>query len=232
MPWHELLLKQLKTNEVKNAKYITELENWQQCACASSVGYTLVKRYRDEVINLVFNHIEVTLNEHEGTLKPIKRGLEPALWQLINNRLASWINPQFNSWDEQLAGAFDHTVNKLSEQFGTNIKQWQWGKVNELVIEHPFAKQIPLLAKLLNMPTAAGFGDSYMPAVQGQSFGASQRFIAQPGHLEQAILSVPGGQSGHPLSEFYRAGFSDYIEGKQTALLPQTLMHQIVISPK
>ena len=232
MPWHELLLKQLKTNEVKNAKYITELENWQQCACASSVGYTLVKRYRDEVINLVFNHIEVTLNEHEGTLKPIKRGLEPALWQLINNRPASWINPQFNSWDEQLAGAFDHTVNKLSEQFGTNIKQWQWGKVNELVIEHPFAKQIPLLAKLLNMPTAAGFGDSYMPAVQGQSFGASQRFIAQPGHLEQAILSVPGGQSGHPLSEFYRAGFSDYIEGKQTALLPQTLMHQIVISPK
>jgi len=99
------------------------------------------------------------------------------------------------------------------------------------VIEHPFAKQMPLLAKLLNMPTAAGFGDSYMPAVQGPSFGASQRFIAQPGHLEHAILAIPGGQSGQPLSEFYRAGFSDYVEGKHTPLLPQTLMHQIVIKP-
>jgi penicillin amidase len=231
MPWHELLLKQLNTNKVKNAQYITELENWQQCACASSVGYTLVKRYRDEVINLVFNNIEVTLNEHKGTLKPIKRGLEPALWQLINNKPASWVNFEFNSWDEQLVGAFDKAVNKLSEQFGTNIKQWQWGKVNELVIEHPFAKQIPLLAKLLNMPTAAGFGDTYMPAVQGRDFGASQRFIAQPGHLENAIMAVPGGQSGHPLSEFYRAGFSDYIEGKHTPLLPQTLIHQIIIEP-
>ena len=81
------------------------------------------------------------------------------------------------------------------------------------------------------MPTAPGFGDSYMPAVQKTSFGASQRFIAQPGHLESAILTVPGGQSGHPLSEFYRAGFDEYVEGKHTPLLPQAFMHQIEIVP-
>uniref|UniRef100_UPI0038F75AA1 penicillin acylase family protein n=1 Tax=Streptomyces turgidiscabies TaxID=85558 RepID=UPI0038F75AA1 len=90
------------------------------------------------------------------------------------------------------------------KEFGSNLKAWQWATVNELVIEHPFAQQIPQLSKLLNMPTAAGFGDSYMPAVQGRSFGASQRFIAQPGHLENAIMAIPGGQSGHPLSSFYR----------------------------
>lgn len=231
MPWHALLLKQLKTDQTKNHQYITALENWQQCACSTSIGYTLVKRYRDEVINILFSDIESQLNKQQGTLKYVKRDLEPAVWQLINNKPDTWINPQFKSWDAQLHGAFNQTITKLTEQFGNNVQSWQWGKVNELVIEHPFAKQIPLLAKLLNMPTAAGFGDSYMPAVQGRSFGASQRFIAQPGHLEHAILAIPGGQSGHPLSEFYRAGFSDYVEGKHTPLLPQTLMHQIVISP-
>ena len=50
---------------------------------------------------------------------------------------------------------------------GNNPYSWQWGKVNELVIEHPFAKQIPILKKLLNMPAAPGFGDTFMPAVQG-----------------------------------------------------------------
>jgi penicillin amidase len=230
-PWHTLLLKQLKKDPSSNAQYISELINWQQCACPQSVGYTLVKRYRDEVINSVFSNVEATLNEQKGTLKYIKRDLEPAVWQLIKSQPQSWINPRFTHWDQQLQGAFAQTITKLTDEFGNNLQNWQWGKVNELVIEHPFAKEMPILAKLLNMPTAPGFGDSYMPAVQKPRFGASQRFIAQPGHLENAILAVPGGQSGHPLSEFYRAGFNDYIEGKQTPLLPQTLIHQIVITP-
>lgn len=230
-PWHSLLLEQLKQQPEHNADYINALDNWQQCACSTSVGYTLVKMYRDELINILFSSIEASLNKQDGTLSYVKRDLEPAVWQLIKAQPASWINPQFTNWEQQLQAAFEQTLAQLTAKFGNNIQNWQWGKVNELTIEHPFAKQIPLLSKLLNMPTAPGFGDSYMPAVQKTSFGASQRFIAQPGHLESAILTVPGGQSGHPLSEFYRAGFDEYVEGKHTPLLPQTFMHQIEIVP-
>ena len=230
-PWHSLLLEQLKQQPEHNADYINALDNWQQCACSTSVGYTLVKMYRDELINILFSSIEASLNKQDGTLSYVKRDLEPAVWQLIKAQPASWINPQFTNWEQQLQAAFEQTLAQLTAKFGNNIQNWQWGKVNELAIEHPFAKQIPLLSKLLNMPTAPGFGDSYMPAVQKTSFGASQRFIAQPGHLESAILTVPGGQSGHPLSEFYRAGFDEYVEGKHTPLLPQTFMHQIEIVP-
>ncbi|WP_409424319.1 penicillin acylase family protein [Pseudoalteromonas sp. RW-H-Ap-1] len=230
-PWHGLLLEQLKQQPEHYADYINALDNWQQCACPTSVGYTLVKTYRDELINILFSSIEASLNKQDGTLSYVKRDLEPTVWQLIKAQPASWVNPQFTNWEQQLQAAFEQTLTQLTAKFGNNMQNWQWGKVNELAIEHPFAKQIPLLSKLLNMPTAPGFGDSYMPAVQKTSFGASQRFIAQPGHLESAILTVPGGQSGHPLSEFYRAGFDEYVEGKHTPLLPQTFMHQIEIVP-
>ncbi|OLF70951.1 hydrolase [Pseudoalteromonas haloplanktis] len=230
-PWHSLLLEQLKQQPEHYADYINALDNWQQCACPTSVGYTLVKTYRDELINILFSSIEASLNQQDGTLSYVKRDLEPTVWQLIKAQPASWVNPQFTNWEQQLQAAFEQTLAQLTAKFGNNIQNWQWGKVNELAIEHPFAKQIPLLSKLLNMPTAPGFGDSYMPAVQKTSFGASQRFIAQPGHLESAILTVPGGQSGHPLSEFYRAGFDEYVEGKHTPLLPQAFMHQIEIVP-
>ena len=231
MPWHALLLEQLKKQPARYKDHINALENWQQCACPQSIGYTLVKTYRDELINILFSSIETTLNQQDGTLKYVKRDLEPAVWQLIKAQPTSWVNPQFTNWEQQLQGAFEQTLAQLTTKFGNNIQNWQWGKVNELTIEHPFAKQIPILSKLLNMPTAPGFGDSYMPAVQKRGFGASQRFIAQPGYLESAILTVPGGQSGHPLSEFYRAGFDEYVEGKHTPLLPQTFMHQIEIVP-
>ena len=230
-PWHTLLIELLKKQPEHYKDYIHALNNWQQCACSTSVGYTLVKTYRDELINILFSSIEASLNQQDGTLKYVKRDLEPAVWQLIKAQPASWVNPQFTDWEQQLQAAFEQTLAQLTAKFGNNIQNWQWGKVNELAIEHPFAKQIPLLSKLLNMPTSPGFGDSYMPAVQKPSFGASQRFIAQPGYLKSAILTVPGGQSGHPLSEFYRAGFDEYIEGKHTPLLPQTLMHQIEIVP-
>lgn len=230
-PWHSLLLEQLKQQPEHYVNYINALDNWQQCACPTSVGYTLVKTYRDELINILFSSIEASLNQQDGTLSYVKRDLEPAVWQLIKAQPTSWVNPQFANWEQQLQAAFEQTLTQLTAKFGNNMQNWQWGKVNELAIEHPFAKQIPLLSKLLNMPTAPGFGDSYMPAVQKTSFGASQRFIAQPGHLESAILTVPGGQSGHPLSEFYRAGFDEYVGGKHTPLLPQTFMHQIEIVP-
>jgi penicillin amidase len=198
------LLEQLKKQPARYKDHINALENWQQCACPQSIGYTLVKTYRDELINILFSSIETTLNQQDGTLKYVKRDLEPAVWQLIKAQPTSWVNPQFTNWEQQLQGAFEQTLAQLTTKFGNNIQNWQWGKVNELTIEHPFAKQIPMLSKLLNMPTASGFGDSYMPAVQKRGFGASQRFIAQPGHLESAILTVPGGQSGHPLSECLR----------------------------
>lgn len=42
-----------------------------------------------------------------------------------------------------------------------------------------------------------------------------------------AILTLPGGQSGHPLSPYYRAGYNDYVEQKNTPLLPGEIVHRI-----
>ena len=49
-----------------------------------------------------------------------------------------------------------------------------------------------------------------MPRVQDGAFGASERFAVSPGHEDQGYFHMPGGQSGHPLSPYYRAGFMDW----------------------
>ncbi len=227
--WHQLLSRELSAAGEKYALYVKVLNNWQACACSNSVGYTLVKHYRSELINDLFAPLENKLKLLNSSLKPVKRDLEPAVWQLIEAQPPSWLNPKYANWQQQKLGAFERVISKLTEQYGNNPDNWQWGKVNELVIEHPFARQIPMLKKLLNMPTAPGFGDTFMPSVQGRSFGASQRFIVQPGYLDKAIMAIPGGQSEHPLSEFYRTGFNEYVNGGLTPLLPQEIIHSITI---
>ncbi|MEC4091340.1 penicillin acylase family protein [Pseudoalteromonas rubra] len=229
-PWHELLSTLLANQGDSYARDSGYLSDWQACACPESVGYTLVRRFRDHTLDLLFAPVEHTLQQVDGSLSPLKRYLEPAAWQLIHEQPAHW-QQQYSDWDALLLAAYESAKTQLRETEGRDMAAWQWGRVNQLEVKHPFSRQIPLLSGLLDMPVVAGFGDSYMPAVQKPAFGASQRFIAQPGHLDKAIMSVAGGQSGHPLSPFYRAGFSAYAQGEAVPLLPGAINHRITFTP-
>jgi penicillin amidase len=72
-------------------------------------------------------------------------------------------------------------------------------------------------------------GDGDMPRVQAGSFGASERFAVSPGHEAEGYLHIAGGQSGHPLSDFYRAGFKEWAEGKPVPFLPGDAQHRLVL---
>jgi penicillin amidase len=42
---------------------------------------------------------------------------------------------------------------------------------------------------------------------------------------------MPGGQSGHPLSPFYRAGFAAWAQGEATPFLPGPAAHALILEP-
>ncbi|RRS07379.1 penicillin acylase family protein [Pseudoalteromonas sp. J010] len=231
-PWHESLVDLLRHHEPSQYQQdLAKLDAWQACACADSVGYTLVKYYRSALIDTLYAPIEAGLQQEQQSLKPVKRYLEPGLWQLLTHQPDDWLG-QYDSWQDLQLAAYELAKQRLRDAYGSNMAAWRWGEVNALRVQHPFSQQIPMLSGLLDMPTVPAFGDTFMPAVQGSAFGASQRFIAQPGHLKNAILTVAGGQSGHPLSPFYRSGFAEYSAGSNTPLLPQPLTHEIRISPQ
>ncbi|MBD1582710.1 penicillin acylase family protein [Pseudoalteromonas sp. S16_S37] len=233
MPWHTHLTQLLSGASQEQALFgedLQHLQNWQGCACANSVGYTLVRRFRSALINEIFAPIEDKLQAQGSSLSDIKNYLEPALWQLLNDQPRSWLNGH-DSWQSLQLKAYEQAKAELKKEYGADMNAWQWGEVNALRVQHPFSQQLPILSGLLDMPKVSAFGDTFMPAVQKSDFGASQRFIAQPGALENAIMTIAGGQSGHPLSTFYRAGFNEYAQGKATPLLPGEAVHQLVIVP-
>ncbi|WP_394130127.1 penicillin acylase family protein [Shewanella maritima] len=237
-PWHRYLTRLLsqynQSDDIDVTKHMKQIKEWQGCACKESVGYTLVKYFRAEMINQIFAPIEAHLMQHDLSLSSVKRYLEPALWQLIKHQPDDWLPETYSDWDEMAFDAYKISVNKLLAKYSDNqrLSDLTWGRVNALTVQHPFSKQLPILAPLLDMPVRAGFGDSFMPAVQGKSFGASQRFIVQPGHENKGIMTIPGGQSGHPLSDFYRSGFNDYVNNRKTPLLPSEAIHTIEFKAK
>ena len=86
-------------------------------------------------------------------------------------------------------------------------------------------------APLLCMPAEPLAGDSNMPRVTAPDSGASERLVVAPGHEADALLHMPGGQSGHPLSPYWGAGHEDWVEGRATPLLPGPPQHTLRLVP-
>ena len=70
-----------------------------------------------------------------------------------------------------------------------------------------------------------------MPFVMAFSDGASERFGVAPGREEAGYLHMPGGQSGHPLSPFYRTGHEAWVRGQPTPFLPGEPVHVLSLVP-
>ena len=228
IPWQHLLYGLLNMQDIEFKPDLAYLNAWKECACEDSVGYTLVKHFRREVIQTLFGGMLSHLDQQGVNSRTLLRGIEPATWQLIHSQPDSWLPADTESFDELLVDAYRRAKHKLLDKYSpveADMETLAWGKVNALSVEHPFASQIPLVGSMLNMQQVEGFGDTFMPAVQAPSFGASERFFVSPGHLEDAILTLPGAQSGHPLSDFFTAGFNDYATHAATPLLPGEPVH-------
>ena len=99
-------------------------------------------------------------------------------------------------------------------------------------MQHPFSRVLPAwLVGWLNMPAEPLPGDVDMPRVQAPDFGASERFVVAPGHEDEGLCEMPGGQSGHPLSPYYRAGHEAWVHGDPTPFLPGKTEHTLILRP-
>jgi penicillin amidase len=137
----------------------------------------------------------------------------------------------YTSWPQFLRAEVDATIDELTDSC-PHLARCTWGARNVVQIRHPLSRALPALASLLNMPTLELAGDHDMPRVQEGAFGASERFAVSPGHEDQAYLTLPGGQSGHPLSPYYRAGFMGWARGEALPFLPGAPEHTLTLSPR
>jgi penicillin amidase len=160
---------------------------------------------------------------------------EEPLWALLEQKPLHLLSPRESSWEELLVAAADDVVAGL-EQSGTSLAQAKWGRKNVARIEHPLVQTLPAwmpnsLTAWLRMTADELPGDRDMPRFQRPNYGASERLVVSPGREAEGIFHMPGGQSGHPLSPFFRAGHAAWVRGDATPLLPGKTAHTVTLRP-
>ena len=171
-----------------------------------SAAYRLVRDFRQHVAELGVRALFSEVRKVDPTY-PVTSGRvgEGPLWALVSTRPAHLLAPEFASWEDLLLAAADRTVVEATQASGS-IAAHTWGRFNTARIQHPLARAVPQLARWLDLERDELPGDSHMPRVQAPEFGASERLAVSPGHEGDGYYHMPGGQSGHPLSPYYRAG--------------------------
>jgi penicillin amidase len=233
--WQGLLLSLLDGAAVEGkperAAFRGLLAGWDARAGVDSVGYRLVRSYHDRLQQSVWDWILATLAvQPEDELDPPAQ-FEAALWQLVTEQPLHLLARQYPDWHAFLLAQVDVTIQDLHRSC-TDLAACSWGKRNLVRIRHPLSRALPGAAGFLDMPTLELPGDHDMPRVQEGAFGSSERFAVSPGHEEQGYLELPGGQSGHPLSPYYRAGFLGWAQGEPLPFLPGPAEHTLTLTPR
>ena len=142
------------------------------------------------------------------------------LWSLVSEQPPHLLPADHDTWDELLVAAIGTTISWFDEHFEGDLADRSWGEFNTASIRHPLSRAMPVLSQWLDMPADQLNGDVDLPKAQGPSFGASQRFSVSPGDEENGLMQMPTGQSGHPLSPFYRQGHDDWVHARPSPFLP------------
>src|SRR5688572_26852288 len=232
--WRFLLLELLDEQSTREsparAEFRALVSGWKAEASPDDVGYRLVRTWRGNVLDALWHSMTTgLLGEDFDARRPGQ--FEAAGWRLVRERPPGFAPPGGGEWREFLLERLDATIATLIGECGT-LASCTYGSRRPVALRHPLSRAVPLLSRLLDMPTRELAGDHHMPRVQDGTFGASERFAVSPGREDQGYLQLPGGPSGHPMSPFYRSGFEDWAAGRPTPFLPGPVAHKLVLEPR
>jgi penicillin amidase len=238
-PWRDLLLELLDNDAsvaadgTGLAEYRRLVADWVPNARPEAVGYRLVRAFRLEVKRRLFHALTAPVREAYGEDAKLRvsNQFEAALWSLVSTRPMHMLPADYDDWEAFLLAVVQQNIAYFTESFAGPLSMRTWGEVNTAAIRHPLSAAIPLLGDYLDMPAEPMNGDSNMPKAQSPSFGASERFSVAPGDEANGLFQMPTGQSGHPLSPFYRHGHSSWVNGSPSPYLPGEVQHTLTLSP-
>ena len=234
--WRDLLLELIDAGSTqghpKRALFRKLVESWDTHAGVNSVGYRLVRGYRTHTEQAVWQMVSQALKIPAEDAPILPSQFEAPLWQLVHEQPLHMLAASYPSWHDFLLAQLDQTIADLEESCaGHTLERCTWGSRKPVEIRHPLSAALPMLSSLLDMPTVELPGDHDMPRVQDGAFGASERFAVSPGHEDLGYIHIPGGQSGNPLSPYYKAGFMEWARGLPLPFLPGAAQHTLTLQP-
>jgi penicillin amidase len=147
------------------------------------------------------------------------------IYRIFKTGQDEWVDnintPPKETLDDIVLKSFKDCISSLSQQFGEEQANWNWGSIHKITIEHPLGS-VKILDRIFGFNSdkygIGGSNHTVSPYSYGEGFkvnhGASERHIFNTADWDESYTVIPTGASGIPASEFYLSQTKTYLEGK------------------
>lgn len=236
--YQQLALETLNTEVLEKQPDLIEVRNyllaWNGRADVDSLGFALLVEFRKQLIKSVLTPFLAACQQTDSNFSYAWTYIDTPLQALLKEKPPQLMPDvrNYHNWNDFILGQLKHSLQHLRAMHpGINLMDLTWGKQNKVKDSHPFVRAVPILAELLDMPAEALPGCAYCVRAAGFDFGATERLVVAPDHFEDAILHMPGGQSGQPLSPYYSDQQNYWLKGLSLPLMAGKPEHKLLLQP-
>lgn len=236
--YRQLALSILTPDRLAMNPDLTEIDSairqWNGHMDPDSHGIALLARWRTDLAKAIFTPLLSRCANTEPGFSYQWRNMETPLRALIKQADPTLApDHQPGGWQEFLLKSLVQTSHDLKSRYQTTqLDMLTWQHANTVLIQHPFSRSTPWASPLLDMKPIPGACDSNCLKVLHDRNGASVRLVVSPGHPEDGILEMPGGQSGHPLSPHFRDQQNAWQTGAGPAFQAGKAVHTLKFMPE
>lgn len=136
--------------------------------------------------------------------------------QILMNEPAAWLPSRYVTWDDFLA---DMVRQGLAQAHAPgDLRSWRYGYLRPVDVEHPLYGLLPWFKNWTGTGVLPQSGDGSTVKQVGRAFGPSQRFTIDWSNIDGATEDITMGESGDPLSPYYRDQWPYWYNGRTFAL--------------
>ena len=225
-----LVITQIDEPNELEQEAIKLLNDWDGILTKESVAATIFEQFYLELMNNIFGDElgEELLADYQEVEYMINSTIDK-IWMEGHSLWCDNVNTeQVETLNDNITAAFKDAVAILTERFGSDMEDWQWGEVHGLVLEHHLGNVelygIKILDILFNFnrgPWPVGGNQGTVSPYSYDSndpftvdFGASHRHIYDTSDWDNSLSIIPTGISGIPASKHYCDQTDSYVNNE------------------
>jgi penicillin G amidase len=173
----------------------------------------------------------ITHAAYSGPSDLYRSFMEPAV---VENVLRGNAGGWFRDRNEALLRALSSAIDEGKKLQGGSLKRWNYGRYNQLTIQHPVGNELPLLGPYFNVGPVDMSGSSTSIKQTSRQLGPSMRFVADLADWDRSLNNVDIGQSGQILSRHYKDQWDAYYSGRSFPMQFRKVeaKDRLVVEPK
>ena len=136
--------------------------------------------------------------------------------EIVMHAKPDWLPNGYKDWDALLTDAVREGMKRGKAP--DDVSQWRYGSSHVIDLEHPLAAFLPFIGRIAGTGPQPLSGDTITVKQVGRAFGPSQRFTMDWSNIDGSTEDIVLGESGNPLSPYFRDQWNAYYGGTTFAL--------------